>query len=116
MPLPPQTTHFETYARIAVVSLLVLGTFLVVQPFLAAILFAVILCLSTWPAYISLRDRWHGRSSLAALVLVFALLLAIALPVALAAQSLIVHSADIVDLFRGLLERRDSIQLPEFVS
>jgi predicted PurR-regulated permease PerM len=40
----------------------------------------------------------------------------IALPVALAAQSLIVHSSDIVDLFRGLLDRREAVQLPRFLA
>jgi predicted PurR-regulated permease PerM len=112
-PAPP---HFEQYVRIVVVALLVIGAFLVVQPFLAAILFAMVLCMSTWPAYALLRDRWGGRRSLAALVFVLGLLVVLALPVALAAQSLIVHSGDIVDLFRGLLDRRDSIQLPSFIT
>lgn len=117
MPVPPSgTTNYESYARIAVVALLVTGTFWVIQPFLAAILFAVVLCMSTWPAYAHLRDRWGGRKSLAALAFALGLLVVIALPVALAAQSLIVHSGDIVDLFRGLLDRRESMTLPGFVT
>ena len=116
MPSTPATpTPTEHYARIAVAALLVIGTVMVLVPFLAAMLFAVVICMSTWPAYIWLRDRWGGRSSLAALVMVLALLVLIALPVALVAQSLIVHSGDIVDLFRGLLDRRESIELPDFL-
>ena len=68
--------RFEQYARLAVIALLVVGSFLVLQPFLAAILFAVVLCMSTWPAYAWLRDRWGGRSSLAALAFVLVLLVA----------------------------------------
>jgi predicted PurR-regulated permease PerM len=71
--------------------------------------------MSTWPAYAWLRDRWGGRSSAAALVFVLGLLILIALPVGLAAQSLIVHSGDIVDIFRGLLDQREAMQLPEFI-
>ena len=116
MPASPAPPAFEQYARIAVVFLLAVGTYLVLQPFLAAILFAVVLCMSTWPAYARLSERWGGRKSLAALVFVLGLLVVIALPVGLAAQSLIVHSSDIVDLFRGLLDRRDFLQLPRFVA
>lgn len=116
MPPSQASSPFELYARVAVIALLVIGTFLVIQPFLAAILLAVVLCMSTWPAYAWLRDRWGGRRSLAAFAFVLGLLVVLALPVALAAQSLIVHSGDIVDLFRGLLERRDTMQLPAFLT
>ncbi|APV48744.1 hypothetical protein BWI17_03045 [Betaproteobacteria bacterium GR16-43] len=105
----------DRYARIAVVALLAIGTVLVLVPFLAALLFAVVLCMSTWPAYAGLRDRLGGRQSVAALIMTLGLLLAIALPIALVAQSLIVHSGDILDLFRGLLDRREAVQLPAFV-
>jgi predicted PurR-regulated permease PerM len=44
------------------------------------------------------------------------LLIVIALPMALAAQSLIVHSGEVVELFRGLLDRRESMQLPTFLT
>lgn len=115
MPASPAPPAFEQFARVAAVFLLVVGTYLVLQPFLAAILFAVVLCMSTWPGYARLRDRWGGRKSLAALAFALGLLVVLALPVALAAQSLIVHSSDIVDLFRGLLDRPDSFPLPRFL-
>lgn len=113
-PAATQATRFEQYARITAVALLVLGCFLILQPFLGAILFAGVLCFSTWPAFIRLRDRFGGRDWLAALVLVLVMILAIALPIALAAQAIVVHSAEMVEVARGFLERRDSIELPEF--
>ena len=61
--------RFEQYARIAAVALLVVGCFLVLQPFLGAILFAGILCFSTWPVFVRLRERLGGRSWLAAVAL-----------------------------------------------
>jgi predicted PurR-regulated permease PerM len=110
-----ESAHFEQYARVAAVALLVLGCFLVLQPFLGAVLFAGVLCFSTWPLFIRLRDRLGGRAWLAALIIVFVMILALALPVALAAQSLIVHSTDVVEMVRNFLDQRSTIELPEFV-
>ena len=111
-----EVSRFEQNARIAAVALLVFGCILVLQPFIGAILFAGVLVLSTWPAFAALRDRWGGRSSLAALALVLGMVIALTLPVALAAQSLVVHSAGVVEAVRGFLERRDSMQLPGFIT
>lgn len=110
-----ESNRFEQYARIAAVALLVLGCVLVLAPFLGAILFAGVLCLSTWPAYAWLRDRWGGRSSLAALTLVAGMAIALVLPVALAAQSLMVHSASIVEAVRNYLSGEGALALPDFV-
>src|SRR5436190_12032563 len=93
----------EHYARVAAAALLVLGCLLVLRPFIGAILFAGVLCFSTWPAFAWLRNRWRGRASLAAFVFVFGLIVALALPVALAAQSLTIHSAEAFDLLRSFL-------------
>lgn len=110
-----QSAPFEQYARIAAAVLLVMGCFLVLRPFIGAILFAGVLCMSTWPAFVWLRERWNGRNSLAALVLVLVMVVALSAPVALAAQSLIVHSASMVEAVRSFLERRETIELPAFI-
>jgi predicted PurR-regulated permease PerM len=110
-----ESTRFEQYARIAAVALLVFGCFLIIQPFLGAILFAGVLCMSTWPAYALLRDRWGGRGSLAALALVMVMIVGLALPVALAAQSLIVHAPAVVEVVRGIIDRRAAPELPAVV-
>jgi predicted PurR-regulated permease PerM len=108
-------SRFEQYARLTAVVLLVIGCFLVVQPFLGAIVFAGILCFSTWPAFTGLRERLGGRSWLAAIIVVTVLIVAIALPVGLAAQSIVVHSADMIEAFRRFLDRKESIELPAFI-
>lgn len=110
-----EVSRFEQYARIAAVALLVLGCVLVLRPFVGAILFAGVLCLSTWPAFTFLRDRWGGRSSLASLVLVLGMVVGLALPVALAAQSLIVHSASVIEAVRGFLVQPTTVKLPMFI-
>jgi len=110
-----EADRFEQYARVAAVALLIFGCVLVLRPFVGAILFAAVLCLSTWPAFVWLRDRWGGRSSLAALFLVLVMVVTLATPVALAAQSLIVHSAAMVEALRGFLDNRSMLELPAFI-
>jgi predicted PurR-regulated permease PerM len=108
-------TRAETITRTVAAALLALGCLLVLRPFIGAILFAGVLCLSTWPAFVLLRARMGGRSSLAALVVVLAFILLLVLPIALAAQSLVVHSAEVVDWVKGLIADPSRITLPEFV-
>ena len=107
--------RIELYARVAAVALLVVGCLAVLRPFVGAILFAGVVAYSTWPAFVWLRERWGGRATLAALALVTAMVLLLAVPVALAAQSLVVHSAEIVETVRGYLDSPGSFAVPEFV-
>jgi predicted PurR-regulated permease PerM len=107
--------RFEQYARITAIALLVIGCFLVLQPFMGAILFAGILCFSTWPLFVALRERLGGRSWLASLVIVLVLILALVLPVALAGQSIVVHSGEVVEMVRGFLDQRSTYSLPAFI-
>ena len=96
-------------------ALLAIGCFFVLQPFLGAIIFAVILCFSTWPFFVRVRDKLGGRAWLAALVMVLVLLLALAVPVGLSAQALVAHSADAIEFVRGLVDRKESFELPDFI-
>lgn len=109
------SSRFEQYARVAGIALLAVGCFLVVRPFLAALLFAAVLCLSTWPAFRWLKERLGGRESLAALVFALAMLLAIALPVALAAHSLVTHSSQAIDLVKSFIDR-GPFELPRWIA
>ena len=111
-----EPSRFEQYARIAAVALLAWGCVLVIRPFMGAILFAGVLCLSTWPAFATLRDRWGGRPTLAALALVLGMAIVLLIPVALVAQSLALNSAGIIETVRGFLERRSELSVPDFVA
>jgi predicted PurR-regulated permease PerM len=110
-----EQARIEGYARLAAAALLVVACFLVLRPFIGAILFAGVLCLSTWPLFVFVRERVGGRSTVAALVIVLVLIFLLALPVALAAQSLVVHSADVVDWARGLMADPSRMAVPDFV-
>lgn len=86
-------------ARIILVALLALGCFLILQPFIAAILFAAILCVTTWPVHEWLLRRLGARQALAAAVMVLALMLVVLLPMVFLSASL----TDTIPLLVGKL-------------
>ncbi|WP_270936559.1 AI-2E family transporter [Falsiroseomonas oryzae] len=67
--------------------LLGMGCFLVLRPFLSALLWALILAYTTWPAFRVLRERTGMSPGWAALVMVVAEFLLIGLPIAFAAPT-----------------------------
>lgn len=79
--------------RIALIALLVIGCVYVLQPFMAAVLFAAIFCLFTWPLYHRLWLRFGKRDTLAAITMTVLLLIALILPMAYFAINL-ADSAD----------------------
>jgi predicted PurR-regulated permease PerM len=108
-------TSTERYARAAGVFLLALGCYFILRPFIGAILFAAVLCFSTWPLFVWTKARVGNRDWLAALLLVLVMIVAIALPVALAAQSIVVHSPEIVEKVRDFIGERQDLELPAFI-
>lgn len=80
--------RFEHYAQPAAVAFLVVGCFLVLRPFLAAILFATVVCITTWPIYLWLLHKLNGRKNLASLIMTLSLSLLAILPITLVAYSL----------------------------
>src|SRR3546814_12213456 len=72
---------------IGIVVFLIVGCLLVLRPFLAAILFAAIICVFTWPWYQKLWSRLGEHDTWAAFVMTLLLLIALLLPVALDRKS-----------------------------
>jgi predicted PurR-regulated permease PerM len=70
----------EQVIQIVAIVVLVIGCFMVLRPFLAAILSAAILCFSTWPVYEWLDRKLGGRSWLAALLMTLLMVLVLVLP------------------------------------
>jgi predicted PurR-regulated permease PerM len=77
------TPNAQPYTRLAAVILLIIGCLVVLRPFVAAILFAVAICISSWPLYLHLLARMKQRHTLAALVMSLSLTVLLILPLAL---------------------------------
>lgn len=92
---------------IALIALLAIGCVYVLQPFMAAVLFAAIFCVFTWPVYHRLWLRLGKRDTWAAITMTLLLLVALILPMAYLAIKL-ADSADL--LFNELSLSLQSLQ------
>lgn len=88
-------------ARLALVALIAIGAVWILAPFFAALLFAAIICLTTWPLFAWIEARMQGRTTLAALATTLLLALALLLPMAYLAATV----ADGVGGLLTLLQR-----------
>jgi len=70
----------ERNLALIVLALLLLGCLLVLRPFVSALLWAVVLCFSTWPLYRRLLKGLGGRRTLAALFMSLAMILLLLVP------------------------------------
>jgi predicted PurR-regulated permease PerM len=87
MRLGQQTERLERIAQLALVGGLLVGCWLVLQPFLSAILFAIVIAVSTWPVFERLLRRMNSRRGLASLVACLTVALTLLMPAALLAVS-----------------------------
>lgn len=118
-PAPPlSTAHFAGpfLARTALLTLLALGCLLVVYPFIAAMLFAAVLCASTWPIFESLKKRIGNRPTLAAALMTLALTLVFLLPLILIASKTASGLAALADLVTPWIEQGGLNEPPVWLS
>lgn len=91
--------RLSSLIRLALLSLLLLGCFWVLQPFVTALLFALIVCVSTWPMYQRLLAALGERQTLSSAVMVMALVLGCLLPLVWVASQL---ATNLSTLLNGL--------------
>ncbi|MBK8524077.1 MAG: AI-2E family transporter [Betaproteobacteria bacterium] len=82
-----QQRHTQ-YAQLAIVSLLIIGCVAVLLPFVGTLLFAVVICVSSWPLYARLLAATRNRHTVAALTMSLMLILLLAVPMSLLSGSL----------------------------
>ena len=92
-------------ARITLVTLLALGCFLILQPFVAAILFAAIVCVATWPMHVWLLARVGGRPALSSALMTLLLMLVVLVPMIFLAISLADAVPPLIEKLRGAVLR-----------
>jgi predicted PurR-regulated permease PerM len=93
----------QAMVAIVVIGLLLAGCVLVLLPFSSAILWAIILCFSTWPIFIRLKRAMGGRSSLAALVMTLLLAGIVVAPFVIVGSSLADNVTAVTDAIRHFL-------------
>lgn len=80
--------RLNLYAQLAAVAIIVVGCYLVLHPLIPALLFAAVVCSSTWPLYLRLRTALWGRPALAALAMTLLTIVLVIGPALLLAASL----------------------------
>ncbi len=97
--------RLNQYAQLAAVVIILVGSYLVLHPFIPAILFSAVVCSATWPLYVHLRKALWGRSTLAALVMTLLLIALVIGPSVLLAVSLADNVTAMVEAGKAALER-----------
>ncbi len=92
------------YAQLAAVTIVVVGCWLVLHPFVPAIMFAAVACGASWPLYLRLRAWMRGRASLAALSMTLLLVVLVIGPSTLLAFSLAGNATALIDAVRDTLD------------
>ena len=78
--MAPSPSRVDQSLTLVVLAMLIIGCFFVLQPFITALVWAAILCTTTWPLYWRVTARLRDRSGLAALVMVVLLALLMIAP------------------------------------
>ena len=85
--------------------LILVGCLLVLRPFVSALLWAVVLCFSTWPVYRRLLHLLRGQRTLAALLTTVAMILVVLLPFVIIGAAV---SDDVRDLTSAVQQWTDT--------
>lgn len=100
----PVTQRMHQYVQLAAVVSIVVGCYMVLHPFIPAILFAAVVCSASWPLYVWLRKVLWLNSTLAALAMCLLLVLLVVGPSLLLAVSLSDNVAEFADRIKSLLD------------
>src|SRR5579871_511289 len=74
---------------------LMLASFLVMRPFLPAVVWATTLVIATWPLMLGVQGALGGRRALAVTVMTIALALVVLVPLSLAIDAVVSHSDEV---------------------
>lgn len=97
--------RFQPYSRLAAIVFLVIGCLYVLRPFLAGILFAAAIAISSWPLYQRLLSRLKNRHTLAAAVMTISLIMLILLPLSLVTWNI---ADSVTHFYHGARDALDS--------
>lgn len=104
MPTVNDKNNGRNFGRIAAITLLTLGCLYVMAPFLAAILFAASVVISSWPMYQRLLRRMGQRRMLAASTMTLTLTLLVLVPIALVGYNLADNLAHLFEQLRIVID------------
>ena len=103
--LPMKSTlRIDGALTLAVLAILIIGCFLVLQPFLTAIVWAAILCATLWPLYLHVTAWFRGRQGLAAMVMVLLIALTMLAPLVIVGVTIAENADRVGNTIRTMIE------------
>lgn len=96
--------HILQFFQLAAIAIVLISCYLVIHPFIPAIVFAMVVCISTWPLYLCLRKALWGKPALASLLMIMLLIMLVIIPSALLAVSLADNVTATFDTVKVFLE------------
>lgn len=99
------TRRVEMMAAITLLSLLVIGSVLVLRPFIIPLILAAVLAYASWPVYEWLLARLRNRPGAAASAMTLLLLLTLVTPFAVMGVSLADNTVELLHLLREALNQ-----------
>jgi predicted PurR-regulated permease PerM len=100
-----QARRFEQILAMLALAVLAIGCVLVLWPFWSSVIWAVILCSSTWPLFMWLDRNLNGRRNLSAALTTLLMALIFVLPFAIVGPSLAQDVTTVVREITGLLQK-----------
>jgi predicted PurR-regulated permease PerM len=100
---PAHITPIERSVTLAVLAVIVIGCYFVIQPFLSALVWAFILCCATWPVFIRVRTLARGRVGVASLLMTLAIAAVLLAPFIVVGVSLADNARDLLDASRRFI-------------
>ncbi len=107
---PASSNLPRTTLAVLFIGILIAATFWVMQPFLTSLVWAAMLVIATWPAFIKLQVWLGGKRWLAVLVMTVALLLVLFVPITFAVLTIIDHADDVAAWCKSFSP--ESIKIP----
>jgi len=99
--MPSIQANFDNLLRFGGAAIIIVGIFLVLQPFLSAMLFAGVLAIATWPLFERLRRAVGGNSTLAATTMLLAILILVIIPITLLSAAAADKLPALVEIVKG---------------
>ena len=93
------------FIQLAAIAIVLISCYQILHPFVPAILFAMVVCISTWPFYLRLRRALWEKPTLASLLMVTLLIILVIIPTTLLAVSLADNVTATIDAIKVSLER-----------
>jgi predicted PurR-regulated permease PerM len=99
-----QAARIEQWIALAILAVLIAGCYLVLQPFLSAVLWAIILCCTTWPVFVHLQRITGGKVTLAASIVTLVIALVVLAPFVIVGVSLAENANQLLEQGKRLID------------